>query len=306
MKVTDDWVLRLRLGIIALEERTPEAITMRGLERDDVDFSQDQRFGPLTPWVVANARAMLALEELDIVVARMEEVAMAMDPDLNETALAMLATTFDRTGAIVRIRQMSMQLGRRLAARCSWKELAKDRADEIGRSRAWTWGYLNELLVDFIANTLAACAMQDVMSDDLTMSATGAWRSMLSPHEDFPGDMWRCTEATAQLLRDFFADLDEDGLVDRAVAIEDPRDTEESRQCLVLIGSTLVRAASPPRLAEIVGPGLCDLLKYRGARSMMDQLARLIAGLADPPDSIESADIARLRHTMTEALGVQW
>lgn len=304
--VTDAWAAELNLGIIALETRTPESVTMRGLERDGVDFSHDQRFGPLTPWVVANARAMLALEEFDILVARLEQAAMAVNPQVNEAALSMVAGMAHRDEAVARVRQTAYRLTRRITAREGWKGEVRQRADEIGRSRGWTRAHLGDLLTDFIGNTLVACALQDLMNDGLAMSATGAWCSMLSPHEDFPGEKWRCSDSTTAILRGFFADLDGDGLVDLVMAIDDPRNTRESQQCLTLIGSTLIRNASPPPLAEIVGPGLRDLLPYRGARSLMDQLARLIAGLAQPPDSIEPADVARLRHKLTETLGVRW
>lgn len=304
--VTDDWAVKLNLGIIALETRIPESATMRGLERDEVDFSHDQRFGPLTPWVVANARAMLALEELDVLAVRLEQAAMAVNPKVNEVALSIVAGMADRDEAVARVGRTAYRLTRRVTAREDWKGIVRERADEIGRSRNWTRTYLGDLLGEFIGNTLVACALQDLMNDSLTMSATGAWCSILSPHEDFPGERWRCSDSTTAILRRFFADLDEDGLVDRIMAIDDPRNTEESQQCVKLIGSTLLRNASPPPLAEIVGPGLRDLLPYRGARSLMDQLARLIAGLAQPPDTIEPADVARLRCTMTETLGVVW
>lgn len=304
--VTDDWALELKLEIIVLEARIPESVTMRGLEQDEVDFSHNQRFGPLTPWVVANARGMLALEEVDILVARLEQAAMAQNPKVNEAALSIVADMAHRNEAVAGVRRTANRLTRRITVREDWKRMVRERADEIGRSRSWTRTYLGDLLDEFIGNTLVACALQDLMNDRLAMSATGAWCSILSPHEDFPGEKWRCSDSTTSILRRFFADLDEDGLVDRIMAIDDPRNTEESQQFLTLIGSTLVRNASPPPLAEIVGPGLRDLLPYRGARSLMDQLARLIAGLAQPPDSIEPADIARLRRKLTETLGVQW
>ena len=304
--VTDDWALELKLEIVVLETRTPESVRMGGLEHDEVDFSHDQRFGPLTPWVVANARAMLALEELDILVTRLEQAAMAVNPKVNEYALSIVAGMAHRDEAVARVRRTAYRLTRRITAREDWKEMVRERADEIGRSRSWTRTYLGDLLEEFVSNTLVACALQDLMNDRLAMSATGAWCSILSPHEDFPGEKWRCSDSTTAILRRFFADLDEDGLVDRIMAIDDPRNTEESQQCVKLIGSTLVRNASPPPLVEIVGPGLRDLLPFRGARSSMDQLARLIAGLAQPPDSIEPADVARLRHNLTETLGVQW
>ena len=306
IEVTDDWAVQLKLGIIALETRTPESVTMPGLERDEAEFGHDQRFGPLTPWVVANGRAMLALEEVDALVARIEQAAMAVDPQVNELALSMVAGMSHRDRAVARVQRTAYQLTRRITARADWKEMVKVRAEEIGRSRSWMRSYLAGLLADFVDNTLVACALQDLMNDDLTMSATGAWCAILSPHEDFPGEKWRCSDSTTAILREFFADLDEDGLVDSFVAIDDPRNNKESQQVLKLIGSTLVRKASPPPLAEIVGPGLRDFLPARGARSLMDQLARLIAGLAQPPDSIESADIARLRYKVTETLGVQW
>lgn len=304
--VTDDWALELKLEIIVLETRTPESVTMGGLERDEVDFRHDQRFGPLTPWVVANARAMLALEVLDILVARLEQAAMAENPQVNKAALSIVAGMAHRDDAIARVQRTAYRLTRRITARGSWNEMVRQRADEIGRSRSWTRTYLGDLLEEFVGNTLVACALQDLMNDRLAMSATGSWRSILSPHEDFPGEQWRCSDSTTAILRRFFAELDEDGLVDGIMAIDDPRNTEESQQCLKLIGSTLVRNASPPPLAEIIGPGLRDLLPYRGARSLMDQLARLIAGLAQPPDSIEPADVSRLRRQLTETLGVQW
>lgn len=304
--VTDDWAVELELGIIALGTRTPESVTMHGLEHGEVDFGHDQRFGPLTPWVVANARAMLALEEPDILVARLEQAAMAENPRVNEAALSIVAGMAHRHEAVAGVRRTAYQLTRRITAREDWKGIVRQRADEIGRSRSWTRTYLGDLLAQFICNTLVACALQDLMNDRLAMSATGAWCSILSPHEDFPGEKWRCSDSTTAILRRFFADLDEDGLVDMVMAIDDPRNTEESQQCVMLIGSTLVRNASPPPLAEIVGPGLRGLLPYRGARSLMDQLARLIAGLAQPPDSIEPADVARLRSKLTETLGVQW
>ena len=304
--VTDDWAVELALGIIALGTRTPESITMRGLEHDEVHFGHDQRFGPLTPWVVANARAMLALAELDILVARMEQAAMAANPRVNDAALSMVAGMAHRDEAVARVRRTAHQLTRRLTARADWKGMVRQRADEIGRSRSWTRTYLGDLLDEFIGNTLVACVLQDLMNDRLAGSATGVWCSILSPHEDFPGERWRCSDSTTAILRGFFADLDEDGLVDAIQAIDNPTNNEESQQCGMLIGSTLVRNASPPPLTEIVGPGLRDLLQYRGARSLMDQVARLIAGLAQPPDSIEPADVARLRSKLTETLGVRW
>lgn len=304
--VTDEVAVAVRLRIIELEARTPDSVIMNGLEREDVSFGHDQRFGPLTPWVVANARVMLGLEEIDVLVARMEQVAIALNPKVNEAALSMIAVWSLRSNAMQRVRRMADRVVDRLTAREDWKDLVRHRADEIGRSRNWTRTYLKDLLREFVGNTLVACGMQDVMNEHLVMSATGAWRSVLSPHEDFPGELWLCSDSTTAVLKDFFADLDEDGLVECVMAMDDPTNSKQAQQVLGLIGSTLLRNASPPPLAELVGPGLRDLVQHRSARSLMDQIARFIAGIAEPPPGTDPADVVRLRRELTEAMGVRW
>lgn len=73
-----------------------------------------------------------------------------------------------------------------------------------------------------------------------------------------------------------------------------------------LIGSTLVRAASPPPLAEIVGPGLVEVLSFRGGRSYIDQLARLIAALCEPPAWLGQEDLAVTRSHIAGLGEVDW
>lgn len=305
--VGSEFAIELRLGIIALEARTPDAIAMRGLERDDaMSFDHDQRFGPLTPWVVANARAMLALENLDQLAVRVEDAAMAENPEIHEVALDMVAKMVLRDDAARRLQSISRRLSHRLQTRDDWTDEIRHRAQELDFSRTWTRTYLGNLLDRFVRNTLLACALQDVIGEQLLLSTLGAWNTVLSPDGAYTGDRWRCSDATSSTLRAYFADMDEDDLVAAVATLDDSSRSRDAELGFKLIGSTLVRKASPPPLAEIVGPGLRDLLEYRGGRSHLDQIARLIAALCEPPSWLEATEVESQRSRLTDLLGVAW
>jgi hypothetical protein len=138
------------------------------------------------------------------------------------------------------------------------------------------------------------------------LCSLGAWRSVVSPNEDDPGDPWRCDASTTATLKRWFGDLDEDGLADAILALDDdgPPEDDELRMCL--IGSTLIRKASPPPLSVIAGPGLQDVVAHRGGRAYVDQLARLVAGLCQPPTWLPDEDAERQRRRLTDLIGIVW
>lgn len=307
VEVGDEHAMAVRLGVVALESCIKRPVHMPGLElADHIEFGQDQTYGPLTPWVVANARAMLGLDHVDVVIARMESAAAAHDPNIASIALTMTAEQVVRSDGVERIGHLAQRVSRRLQERKDWGFEVQETATELGMSRQKARDYLGSHLGIFVTNALAACALEDVMTEQLTLCSLGGWRSIVSPTESDPGDLWRCEESTTATLTRFFANLDEDGLVEAIQAIDEAEHTEVAELRLRLIGSTLVRKASPPPQSEIVGPGLRDVLSYRGGRSYVDQLARLVAALCQPPFWLSDEEAARQRAMLTESIGISW
>ncbi|MCL3818977.1 hypothetical protein [Aeromicrobium wangtongii] len=290
--VSPAMAVEIRLKILALEAAATRCVSMPGLDRvDEPRFDHDQPYGPMSPWVVTNARAAVRLTHLDILVAHMELVAHADPPIVTATALRMTAAGVGRSDALEATLALATRVSARLQERRHWRREVESRADDLGLSRRAARQYLADHLDAFVERVLVACALEDVMTPALRLQSLGAWRCITSVTEDDPGAEWRCTDATAATLRRFFADMDEDALVWHLSAVLAPDDPDREAIRHRLIGSTLVRAASPPPLAEIIGPGLLDDLGYRGGRSLIDQLARLLAALCQPPDWLSPQDL---------------
>lgn len=305
--VSDELAVELSLGIVALEACTPDAVQITGVDRpESVQFGQHQTYGPLTPWVIANARAMIGLKNVDVMIARMEMVAAAAPPVATQMALEWTAEPVLRSDALGRVRSLAEQVSRQLQHRSEWPSEVRTRATELGLPLREAREYLDGHLRGFVGNTLAGCALQDVMSSRLLLCALGGWRSIVSPSEDDAGSQWRCDGSTAATLRRFFAHMDEDGLVRVIDAIEEVEHTERADLRQRLIGSTLTGPSSPPPVAEIVGPELQEVIQFRGGRSYVDQLARLIAALCQPPRWMSSDDAMRERRALTDSIGVVW
>ncbi len=298
--------MAVRLGIVSLEAGISRPVTVPGLQlSEQIDFSHDQQYGPLTPWVVANARAVLGLAHVDALMVRMETVAAVAAPMVVSRALEMTAEGAFRTGVVEAVRHVALRVCRGVQEREDWQVLVSERAVDLGLSVEAAGEHLVGHLEAFVSNTLTACALQDVMSEELMLCSLGAWRSILSPDEDDPGDAWRCDESTTATLKHWLADLDEDRFAEIILALdEDAVEDAELRVCL--IGSTLIRRASPPPLATIVGPGLRAMVTHRGGRSYLDQLVRLVAGLSQPPNWVPVDVIEEQRRKLTDLMGVIW
>lgn len=305
--ISDELAMTVRLGIVSLEACVDRPVGMAGLEIDDpVDFSPGQRYGPLTPWVVVNARVMLGLRHVDALLVRMESVAPVASPAVISKALEMVGQSARRDDAIEQVRRTALQVSLRVQERDDWAALVADRAEPLGLSLDAAREHFGTHLDAFVSNTLTACALLDALPEPLMLCSLGAWRSVVSPGEDDPGDSWRCNEATTAILKRWLADLDEERLAEAIFALDEagPGDDEELRICL--IGSTLIRKASPPPLATIAGPGLREVVSHRGGRSYVDQLARLVAGLCQPPTWLADDDAERQRRRLTDLIGVVW
>lgn len=298
--------MAVRLGIVSLEAGISRPVIIPGLETtEQIDFSHDQQYGPLTPWVIANARAMLGLEHIDALAVRMETVAAVAAPVVIAAALDTAAAHEPRGEAVEQVKRLALRVSRGVQDRDDWRTLVSEREVELGLSAAETGEYLGSHLDAFVSNILIACALQDVLSEQLMLCALGAWRSVVSPDEDDPGDAWRCDESTTATLRRWLADVDEDRLADMILAIDD-LGIEDSEMRICLIGSTLIRKASPPPLASIVGPGLREVVSHRGGRSYLDQLARLVAALCQPPNWLTHEEVDEQRRKLTKLIGVVW
>lgn len=306
-KIGDELAMSVRLGIVSLEAGLNRPVHLAGLEASDqIDFSHGQLYGPLTPWVVVNARTMLGLEHVDALLVRMESVAPVAAPSVISQALDLAAGPAHRCDAVEQVGRMALRVSQHLQQRDDWSLLVAERSIPLGLSPLGAHRHFAAHLDAFLSNTLAACALQDVLSEPLMLCALGAWRSVISPNEDDPGDAWRCDDSTTATLERWFADLDEDRLADAVLALDEagPIEDEELRICL--IGSTLIRKASPPPLATIVGPALREVVSHRGGRSYVDQLARLVAGLCQPPTWLPPDAAERERSRLTDLIGVIW
>lgn len=305
--ISPELAVDLRLRILALEAGLLRPVSLPGLAPvDEPVFGHDQTYGPMSAWVVTNARAMLGLAHLDILTAHMELVAHAEPPIVVATALKMTAEGVDRSDALAATRVLASRVSTRLQERRDWRLEVEGRAQDLGLSRRAAREYLAGHLGVFVEQVLSACALEDVLQPALRLHALGAWRCLTSPTEDDPGSEWRCSERTAETLRRFFADMDEDALLwslnQMLAPTGGPDETVQHR----LIGSTLVRAASPPPLVEIVGPGLLDVLSFRGGRSFIDQIARLIAALCEPPGWLSPEDLAAGRNRIERMAEIDW
>lgn len=297
----------LRLRILALETGLVRPVALAGLEPvDEPAFGHDQTYGPMSAWVVTNARAMLGLVHLDILTAHMELAAHAEPSIVTATALKMTADGVDRSDALVATQVLASRVSARLQERRDWRIEIEGRAEDLGLSRRAAREYLAGHLRVFVEQVLSACALEDLLQPALRLRSLGAWRCLTSPTEDDPGPEWRCSDRTAETLRRFFAGMDEDALIWSLDQMLGP--STEAREAIQhrLIGSTLVRAASPPPLVEIVGPGLVEVLSFRGGRSYIDQLARLIAALCEPPAWLSREDLAVTRRQIAGLGEVDW
>lgn len=305
--VSPEMAVEVRLGILALESGLIRPVSMAGLEPvDEPRFEHDQKYGPMSAWVVTNARAVLGLAHLDILAAHMELVAHAEPSVVTASALQMTADGVNRSDALAETRALAHRVSARAQQRRDWRAEVEDRAQDLGLSRRAARDYLSGHLNVFVAQILGACALEDVMQPALRLQALGAWRCITSPTEDNPGSAWRCSDRTAEILQRFFADMDEDQIIWLLNTLFAPADPAWEALQHRLIGSTLVRAASPPPLTEIVGPGLTEVLSFRGGRSLIDQLARLIVALCEPPSWLSSGDLAAGRDQFVGAAEVVW
>lgn len=304
--VTAEMALEVQLGILALESGLGRPVDVPGLDRvDNPEFGHDQPYGPMSPWVVTHARAMLGLPHVDILTAHMELAAHAVPSKVTAAALTMVADGAGRTATLEPIRFLAGRVTTRLQERRDWREEIGYRAEDLGLSQRAARRYLAGHLGAFVEQVLGACAVEDVMPSQLRLQSLGPWRCIASPTEDDPGPDWICSERTASTLRGFFTSMDEESLVGSLNLVLLPSDPDEDALMHRIIGSTLVRAASPPPLAEIVGPGLVDVLTYRAGRSYVDQLARLIAGLCEPPGWLSPNDLDAARRRF-DPLGIDW
>jgi hypothetical protein len=304
--VSPEMAVEIRLKILALEAASTRCVSVPGLERvDDPRFDHDQPYGPMTPWVVTTARAVLRLTHLDILAAHMELVAHAEPPIVTATALQLTAARVGRSDAREATQVLATRVSERLQQRRHWRGEIESRAVDLGLSLVASRQYLSDHLDGFLERVLVACALEDVMPPALRLQSLGAWRCITSVTEDDPGAEWRCSDATAATLRQFFADMDEHALVWCLGPILGGGDPGREALRHRLIGSTLVRAASPPPLAEIVGPGLQDTLGYRGGRSLIDQLARFLTALCEPPAWLSPTDLLAERAGFADS-GIDW
>lgn len=305
--VSPERAIEVRLGIVALEAGLARPVSLPGLAAvDEPEFGHDQTYGPMTPWVVTNARAMLGLAGVDLLAAHMELSSHAEPSSVTIAALQMTADRVGRTDAHEQVGALARRVSLRLQERREWREQVTIRSEDLGLSRREARAYLGEHLDIFIGKVLRACALEDVMSLSLRLQALGAWRCASSATEDDPGPEWRCSDRTTATLRAFFGDMDEDDLLSSLRHILAPLDPDEEEVHHRLIGSTLVRAASPPPLAQYVGPGLADVVSYRGGRSFIDQVARLIAALCEPPEWLGPDDLALARERVAGDREISW
>jgi hypothetical protein len=305
--VSADKAVELRLAILALESAHRRPVHLPGLDPvGDPDFGHDQPYGPMTPWVVANARAMLGLPHVDILTAHMELSAHAHPTAVTAGGLELAAGLAGRKEIIVPVHLLARRVAVRVQERRAWRTEIEARAEDLGLSRREAREYLAGHLDVFAEQVLRACAVEDAMPLQLRLRSLGAWRCITSPTEDDPGPEWRCSDLTAQTLKRFFADMDEDTLIDSVNECLAPTGGDEDALLHRLIGSTLVRAAAPPPLAEIVGAGLTETLSFRGGRSIIDQLARLVAALCEPPDWLSQPDLATARGRVEQAAPIDW
>lgn len=306
-EIGDELAMAVRLGIVSLEAGINRPVDLAGLETaDQIDFSHGQVYGPLTPWVIVNARAVLGLEHVDALLVRMESVAPVAAPSVISQALDMAAETARRRDAVEQARRLALRVSRRLQERDDWSLLVAERPLRPGLSSRAAQLPFGTHLDAFLGNVLTACVLQDTLPEPLMLCALGAWRAVISPGEDDPGDAWRCDESTTATLERWLADLDEDRLADAVLALDEAGPTEEAGLRICLIGSTLIRKASPPPLTSIVGPGLREVVAHRGGRSYVDQLVRLVASLCQPPTWLPADEAERERRRLTDLLGVVW
>lgn len=307
VNVSPEVAVNVRLGILALEAGLTRPVALPGLGPvDEPEFGHDQTYGPMTAWVVTNARAMLGLANLDMFAAHMELAAHAEPPEVTAMALRLTAGRVGRQDALAATQVLASRVSATVQKRRAWRDEVESRAADLGMSRRAAREYLASHLDVFVKQVLAACAIEDVLPRPLRLQALGAWRCLASPTEDDPGAEWRCSASTAAFLREFFSGMDEAALVDALNMMLVPGQPDQEAFRHRLIGSTLIRAASPPPLAEIVGPGLLDVLDYRGGRSLIDQLARLLVALCEPPTWASRDDIERTREVIASAGHIAW
>jgi hypothetical protein len=305
--VSDEKAAEVRLGVVALEAAIHRWDLLCGfVELGEVGFGHEQPYGPMSAWVVANARAMVGLEHIDVLAVRMELVAAAENPQVASMALSMVAEPILRASAVAAIADLVDDVVGRIEARDDWQEAIRYRAADLSMSFSDAKTYLAEHLRVFVSNALASCALEDVIYEPLLLLSQGGWRSVVSPSNDDPGALWHCSEETASTLRRFFADMDEPSLTWAVGVFETPDHDELAYLRTRLVGSTLTRAASPPPLATVVGPGLADLLHDRWILSHVDHLARYVAALCEPPAWADEKMIGQERARLARATGFAW
>lgn len=304
----DEAVVSLRMGIIELESRIgsmPAELSDLAAV-DDACFDWRQRYGPLTPWVVSNARVFVDCVESDALASRAQEAAATEDWRVLDMVLHTLSRDFRRERAVVEIAELAGRLVDERERRPSWRADVRRHALELRMTVEESEEYLRLHLVRFVRISLSALALEDRLDERQRLPALGAWRTLLAPDECDAGPAWRCKDTTTLRLGELMKDWSEDHLVDALEAIESHSDPVQEELRMKLVGSTLTSSSAPPPPGEIVGPGLSEAVTFRGGRSMVDGFTRIIAGLSEPPRWIDQDDIDRQRRIFTELFGLTW
>lgn len=297
-----------RAGILALEARTgPMPVDLSDLGAiDQPCFDSRQRYGPLTPWVVSNVRAFVSCVRSDALVSRMLAVVGTQDWRTIGMVLHTLARDLRRERALEEASELARRLVEERQRRPSWWVDVRRNALDLRISQEESEHHLLGHLGSFVSTSVSALVLEDRLEDRQLLPSLGAWRTLLAVDECDTGPAWRCSPATVDRLVSLVQDWDEERLVTALEDLELRSDPVQQELRLQLIGSTMTRAASPPPPAEIVGVGLGEAVQFRGGRSMVDGLSRLVAALSEPPRWVGQRDVQEQRRVFSDLFGVSW
>ena len=254
-----------------------------------VDLSPEQRYGPLTPLVVAYGAQVATADQATL--SRFLDYAMLADQGVSPRSVLGLTAAagrpVGRTAAVAAVREavedlVALVVGKGGPTR-RWRDLVTELGGEMPRTeRDHFSSALRNLFGTAVAALLATATVDDVLDDDVRLAGYGPWVwATCSPLEAPPA--WRADAETLATARDLFANLTVDGLLSLADVLDeqfgaDDVGTEDDHTRLGrwLAGQSVTGACGLPALTELLdgtpaAPALRDLsASETGDRDLLD------------------------------------